>query len=114
MVEPSLGRVFRNRDPLSVRTDEMRKEHIVVAAGRTDCRYSLGAAGATPWPDVRRPDQQSLLLLVVIAEATLSDRGRILQSYKLASSICKHTTRRPETKRTSQTHVVIVGQNNER
>jgi hypothetical protein len=26
---------------------------------------SLGAPGASPWPDVRRPDQQSLLLLVV-------------------------------------------------
>src|SRR6516164_9636006 len=43
-----------------------------------------------------------------------SDRGRILQSYKPARSICKHTTHRPETKRVLQTYVVLVGQNDER
>src|SRR5215469_14808240 len=43
-----------------------------------------------------------------------SDRGRILQSYKPARSICKHTTHRPETKRVLQTYVVLVGQNEER
>ena len=41
----SLGRVFRNRDPLSVRTDEMREEHIVVAAGRTTVDIHLARLG---------------------------------------------------------------------
>jgi hypothetical protein len=37
--------VFRNRDPLSVRTDEMREEHIVVAAGRTTVDIHLARLG---------------------------------------------------------------------
>src|SRR5215469_16825465 len=68
------------------------------AAGRTT------VVGASPWPDVRNKAYC----------CCASDRGRILQSYKPASSICKHTTRRPETKRILQTYVVLVGQNNER
>jgi len=44
-----------------------------------------------------------------VASQGFVSKNRILQSYKLASSMCKQTTHRPETKRISKTYVVLIG-----